>query len=104
MAPPMWRGWERDDVLRRVAYDTPEAVVECLQEYGETLGIKASCVWDSRMVTISTSSRFRRSDSRSMAQHWNLCARKLCDQLDETTTATRSGRISRKRRMARPTS
>ena len=28
-----------DDVLRRVAYGTPEAVVERLQEYRETLGI-----------------------------------------------------------------
>ena len=28
-----------DDVLRRVAYGTPEAVVERLQEYQETLGI-----------------------------------------------------------------
>ena len=28
-----------DEVLRRVAYGTPEAVVERLQEYRETLGI-----------------------------------------------------------------
>jgi hypothetical protein len=28
-----------DDVLRRVAYSTPEAVVERLQEHRETLGI-----------------------------------------------------------------
>ena len=28
-----------DDVLRRVAYGTPEAVVERLHEYRETLGI-----------------------------------------------------------------
>jgi len=28
-----------DDVLRRVAYGTPEAVVERLQEYKETLGL-----------------------------------------------------------------
>src|SRR6267143_216481 len=31
--------WSYDDVLRRVAYGTPEAVVERLQEYRETLGI-----------------------------------------------------------------